>query len=789
MIQLDPVAALLLAAIVALWLAAAVAAIIIGLRRDASARARAREIAGQSALLASAPAISFLATPDGRLLSDGRLSHWLGLDKEPAWTAELAGGEGGISVVDAEGLVADITAARQAGRPFERALRLAGTDRMLLARGLPAPAAVGEGVLVWLFDNSESEREISRLSAEVSAIGDALDSCLALIEAAPFPMWHRGPDLKLALVNSAYVAAVEGTSAEEVVISGVELIDGVEGRGPRATAEAARDSGRIKTHIVPVTLSGQRRMMRIVDVPMGEHGVAGYAFDIQDLEQTRAEFDHFQEAQRDLFDRLSAGVAQFAADRSLVFYNQPFLQFFALAPEWLADRPEFDRVLDRMRETQHLPEARDFPGWRSERRAWFNAVDAIEEMWTIPGGQHLRVVAQPLPNGGLLLFFEDRTEQVQLSSARDTLLRVRTATFDNLFEAIGVFAADGRLHIWNQGFRDIWGLSEADLAQNLRVDAMVELVAAKLADPSRAQLLRDLVRIATVDRQARTGRMALADGRHFDFAVVPLPDGNALFTLLDITASRGIEEALRGRADALEEADKLKTAFVANMSYELRVPLTSIAGFAELLDAGYAGELPPVAREYVDAILTSVGRLGSLVEDVLDLTQGAAGNLPLAEEDVVIGDVLAEAIEAATAAAEAKSISLSTDIAPDLGMVRGDPRRLRQIADHLLNNAITYTPRAGRVAIEAQGGRDQIVWIVADTGQGMDEAQRARVFDSYPRIDASNDEGKQLIGIGLPLTRQLVEAHGGSILLESEAGKGTHVTITLPRRLGEEALV
>jgi signal transduction histidine kinase len=788
MIQLDPIAAMVLAVIAALWVAAGVAAIIMGLRRDAVAKMRARDLERQGALLATAPALPFRVSLDGRIGADPRLGHWLGLPSTPtSIEAMAADGEGGISVVDAEGLAADVAAANQAGRPFERILHLAGTDRVLMARGRPAPQAIGDGVIIWLFDASDAERTITQLSGEAIAISDALDSCLALIEAAPFPMWHRGPDLKLALVNSAYVRAVEGESAEDVVTRGVELIDAAEGRPPRATALAARDSGRIKTHVIPVTLGGQRRTMRIVDVPMGEHGVAGYAFDIQDLEQTRGELDRFQDAQRELFDRLSAGVAQFAPDRSLTFFNQPFVQFFGLPPEWLVDHPEFDRVLERMRETQRLPEARDFPGWKAERRAWFKAVDAVEETWTIPGGQHLRVVAQPLPNGGLLLFFEDRTEQVQLSSARDTLLRVRAATFDNLFEAIGVFAADGRLHIWNQSFRDIWGLSDADLAQNLRVDAMVELVAAKLADPSRAQLLRDLVRIATVDRQARTGRMALADGRYFDFAVVPLPDGNALFTLLDITASRGIEEALRGRADALEEADKLKTAFVANMSYELRVPLTSIAGFAELLDGGYAGELPGVAQEYVKAILASVGRLGSLVEDVLDLTQGAAGNLPLAEEQIELASLLGEAIETARKAAEAKPIALFVDIDADLGTLRGDPRRLRQIADHLLDNAITYTPPRGRVTVRVHGDDDMIVWSVADTGPGMDAAQRAGVFDTYPRIDASNEEGKQLIGIGLPLTRQLVEAHGGSITLESEPGRGTTVTIHLPRRHGDMA--
>ena len=92
----------------------------------------------------------------------------------------------------------------------------------------------------------------------------------------------------------------------------------------------------------------------------------------------------------------------------------------------------------------------------------------------MPGGTHLRVVGHRLPDGGLLLIFEDRTEQVQLASARDTLLRVRTATFDNLFEALGVFAGDGRLQIWNDRFRQIWGFEEEFLATHPRIDALVE---------------------------------------------------------------------------------------------------------------------------------------------------------------------------------------------------------------------------------------------------------------------------------------------------------------------------
>jgi signal transduction histidine kinase len=220
------------------------------------------------------------------------------------------------------------------------------------------------------------------------------------------------------------------------------------------------------------------------------------------------------------------------------------------------------------------------------------------------------------------------------------------------------------------------------------------------------------------------------------------------------------------------------------MSYELRVPLTSIAGFAELLEGGYAGELPETANEYVTAILTSVGRLGSLIEDVLDLTQGAAGNLPLSEEHIDIAPLLTQSVADAAAAADARPLTLTVDIAPDIGLMRGDPRRLRQIIDHLLTNAIAYTAPNGRVRLKAYADGDTIIWSVSDNGQGMNPDQRARVFDQYPRIDAHNDEGRPIIGIGLPLTRQLVEAHGGTVTLDSETGKGTNVTIRFQRRLG-----
>jgi signal transduction histidine kinase len=468
----------------------------------------------------------------------------------------------------------------------------------------------------------------------------------------------------------------------------------------------------------------------------------------------------------------------------LVFCNLPFRQMFAIKPEWVAEKPDFDRLLDRMRETRHLPETRDFPKWKAELRAWFQRPrGAIEDNWVLPAGQHIRLLAQPLPDGGLLLIFEDRTEQTKLASARDTLLRVRRATMDNLFEAIGVFEASGRLSNWNMRFREIWGFEEAFLIGHPRADALAQAVAPLLAVAEDAVGLEDSVRTATIGRRRTGARLTLKDGRCFEYAAVPLPDGAALFTMLDITASQQIEKILRDRAETLEEADRLKTAFVAHMSYELRTPLTSIQGFSEMLLDGLAGEINVQVRDYVSAILASAIRLGALVDDVLDLTQSAADAVRLDRASVDVVRLLTTAIEALEEEAAAKQVTLVADIDPAIGSVLGDANRLRRALDHVLQNAVAYTPAGGRVLLHAYGQASSVGIIISDNGPGMNPAEQVRALDRFSRAgpDMRSDKDGSL-GIGLPLAKQLIESHGGTLRLISEVGAGTTVEIELPRR-------
>ena len=768
--------------IAALWVALGVALAILAARRLRRAQAVLGAARTLRSLLDAAPARAMLVHPDGRVEADTLLVRELGFQDPPQRLGDLAADDHGFHRDDLEAIGPALDDVRLGGAEVRRKLHLAGSDRVVELRVALAPPPARPGtLLLWLFDISDADAERAKLGRRLQQTEGALDALTHLIESAPFPMWYRGPDLSLGLVNAAFVAAVEGRDAAEVIERGSELIDAVGLESARAGAEAALETGKPFSRVQPATIGQERRMLRLVDVPLPTGAVAGFAIDIQDLEDARIELAHHQESQRELADRMTAGAVQFDGDRNLAFFNQPFAIMAQLEPEWLAEKPEFDRILERMRENGRIPEVRDFPAWKAERRGWFTSPEeTVEEDWMLANGDHIRILGQPLPDGGLRLIFEDRTEQVRLASARDTLLRVRAATFDNLFEVISVFASDGRLYLWNRRFSELWDLDEAWLAEHPRVDELVPAMAKRLVNPTAAAQVRELVRSTTSGRQSGTGRVSLTDGRHFDFAAVPLPDGNALFTMIDVTDSSRIEAALRERATALEEADRVKTDFVANMSYELRTPLTSIGGFAEMLAAGYAGQLPTAAADYVGAILESVERLSKLINDVLDLTQGDTRGVVLERERVDIAGMCRAAAKALAERVESKGQALEIDIEPNTGSVIGDARRLRESVEHILRNAVSYTDEGGRISLKAHGTDDAVVVSVHDNGPGIAEEDQAQVFARFHR-SGPGARGEAALGLGLPLTRQFIEAHGGTVELESALSKGTTVTISIPR--------
>jgi signal transduction histidine kinase len=771
----DSLPTALIGILMALWLVGATVAIWVGLSLRRQSLKMLRQTSRLARLLETAPAFPVVVKGDGRIEAADRFSRMMGLAAPAGSLTDLGGhGDAGLSTTDLANLEDKVRETQRTGKDFALPLAIEGSQRRLLVIGGIADAVIypNGAALLWFFDSTDSLRELEHKTQESELARAAFAALAGLIEAAPLPMWHRSPDMKLNFVNRAYVTAVGATDGLQVAEDGIELLEPEGGRDAASFASEALTAGQQAERTVSATLNGDRRQLRVFDIPLGASGVAGLAIDIQELTEARNELREISDAQRDLLNMMSAGVVQFGADRVLTFANLPFQRLFAFRDQWLAEKPEFARVLDRMRENGKLPEVRDFPAWRGEREEWFRSAEPSEENWLLPDGTHLRVLAQPVPDGGLLLIFEDRTEQAQLASARDILLRVRTATFDNLFEGIAVFAADGRLSIWNRLFAEIWGLADDILIKHPRLDELLPLLATHLKKPSQITIIGELVRMTTANREQRRSKAIFADGRMFQIATIPLPDGNALFTMLDMSDSLKIEQALRDRNSALLEADGIKAKFLANMSYEFRTPLTSISGFADLLKAGVAGELNDQALEYVDAILMSSARLTDQINTVLDYSQSEAGVLPIAPEEVDVRALLADISETKAEFAAERGISLHQqfDAAPTKFSL--DPKRVGQAVGQILDNAIRYHKSGGEVLLFAREAGDALEIVVSDNGPGMSSKNQAAIFDSQDGV---------LQGLGLPLAKQLIESHTGSFKLESKAGEGTTVIMILPR--------
>lgn len=775
--EMTPSAMALLGLLLAAWTFGAVWLVVGSLQRARAARQARSTVRRLSRMIDDAPAIPLVVRADGKIEGPDRLANWLGLDKLPGFLSEL---EGGLVAEDLKDLREAVRRTQKTAAPFSMVVTPKGSTKSLAVRGQQADPAIASGgaALVWWFDFSESQGELSRLRQETARARNDFAALVGLIEAAPMPMWFRGPEMDLRLVNSAYVSAVAAKDAASVVEEQVELVETVDGLTAAQVAGQAHSRDMPVERIVQATVGSERRALRVSDLPLGEEGVAGFAIDIEEMEEQTRAFRAFRAAQRSMLDQLSIGVAQFDPDRRLSFSNQPFQRIFALPTSTRVDPPDFHRFLDLARDAGRLPETRDFPEWRAELAGWFLEDAPVEDAWTLPDSTHLRIVAQPLPDGGLVLVAEDRSEQLALSATRDTLLRTRTATFDSLFESLAVFAPDGRMQLWNRRFPAIWGLPEEFFDEHPHVDELLDRISNRLARPAQRKAIGDVVRGATLDRQQRGGRVVLSDGRTLEFAGVPLPDGNGLLTVLDVTDSTKAEEALRERNQALEEADAVKTRFLANMSYEFRTPLTSIGGFAELLQSGVAGELSDQGNDYVAAIIASVERLSQQIESVLDLTQSEAGLLPIATEDVELLSFATQVVRAREDALDAKNITLDLRGDKSAGHVQADRRQLSRAIGNLLDNAITATPDGGRILVALSRRKSGARIVISDNGKGMRPSELARALDGYRLPGSESKEGKR--GLGLPLARQLIEAHGGRLEIQSEKGAGTTATVKLP---------
>ena len=584
------------------------------------------------------------------------------------------------------------------------------------------------------------------------------------------PAWIAAADGAPVWVNAAWLAAAGAASLDEAAERGASFDKGAE-----SLASEAANLGSKRQALRWTTLGGRRRAFQVTAQPLEGGGVGVWTDDVTETEELREALKRHVEAHDETLNHIADAVAIFGEGKRLIFHNTAFAELWGLEPAWLADRPTHGEVLDRLRQRRRLPETVDYAKWKAaELDRYEDTSTGPDDLWSLPDGRTLKVGRQPHPMGGVVLLFSDITGELRLKAQYNGQIQVQQATLDKLNDAVAVFGSDGRLRLHNEAFELFWNVTGDQLQVAHDFEGVVELCVRRLHDMN---FWRDLKgRVADPDPQARapiSGEVKTSDSRIVVYQSRPLPDGATLIAFADVTDARKLESALADRSAALAEAERLKRDFVGNVSYELRTPLTTIIGYSELLER--SGEnLSERGRGHAAAVRTAATQLARSIDDVLDMAQIDADEMALDLEDVRVADLLAEAAARWQKEAEAAQVVIQVEHPEDIGLLRGDVRRLAQTLDHLAENALRQTPPGGVVTLAARRGLGEVQLQVTDTGRGIPFHVQAHIFDRF----IGRERGGP--GLGLALVKALVELHGGWVALESEPGAGATFTCHLP---------
>ena len=636
------------------------------------------------------------------------------------------------------------------------------------------------GALLWFHDVSTHKRSEKRLYSECENLKQELNITSLLMNSVPFAMWHRNAAMDIDYHNLAYSRYVDD-ALEEYTSSDIDDEPNIKElyNKSRDLAKWANETNKAQNEKQHLIINGERKLFTITEVPIENGEMIGYAQDLTSQEEIESKLKQYISAQSDLLESTSSAMAIYGADTQLQFYNQAFVRLWELDEKWLATKPKYSEILELLREKRKLPEQANFREFKQQHiRMFTNLIEPHNEFFYLPDGKALRVLVIPHALGGLLFAYEDMTDKLAFERSYNTLIAVQRATLDNLHEGVAVFGQNGRLKLSNPTYAKIWHLEPELVHNEPHITDILEKTKFLYRYGNDWDGFKDAIIAQTSKRVPVLQRLERSDGSVIDAMCVPLPDGAALMTYVDVTDSTLVERSLRERNEALEDADRLKSEFLANVSYELRSPLTSIIGFAEVLSKQYFGDLNSNQGEYIDGIYKSSQTLLSLINDILDIASIEAGQMTLDIDEFSIYEVLSSVVPLTKERLRENNIDLTIECKPDIGSMRADERRIRQIIFNLLSNAIKFTDSDGKITLGAQLGdeKDEIVIWIEDNGIGIPSDEQLAVFDKFFKSDSTKLRDTPGTGLGLSVVKNFVELHHGHIELESSPGQGTRIT-------------
>ena len=687
--------------------------------------------------------------------------------------------------------------------------------------------------------------------SRISALRSADERLTSLATSVPGVVYQRrvapDGDIRYTYISDG-ARDLFGVSPEEIINDPKALFD-CHGPGYRANFRerllaASRDLAMWDVEAEIITRDGKRKFTHAIARPHRQPDGAvlwdGIILDttrIKEAEITAAAAEARTRAA--ILESISQGLVLFDPEDHLVTCNSHFLALYPHMKNTVQPGASYESMATA--EIRDSVEAND--GASAERSLRERLKLHGQTQHTIErelvDGRWILINEQHTPDGGTVILHTDVTDlkrrEQELRQAKDlaeganeslaeTNLKLDIA-LENMTQGLTLFDTDQRLVLTNRRYAELYDVTAELLEPGTAIDAHVRCTVSKVrgADTDMAALAEVRLRQAS-SRRRSTFRQRLQDGRVIEVIHQPLRDGGAVETFADVTdeaaaqqALRESEESMRERVvelldtrrrleqqgrelqalaeslararDDAEAANRSKSEFLANMSHELRTPLNAVIGFSEALKGELFGPLgDPRYRDYAEDIHQSGNHLLELINDILDLSKVEAGELEIREELAEISEVVSSCRRLVMGRAGKAGVAVEADDATDLPVVRVDEIKLKQIMLNLMSNAVKFTEAGGTVKVTvARTGDGGIDLTVADSGIDIAPEHIETVLLPFRQVESALNRKYAGTGLGLPLVKALIEAHGGHLTLTSEVGVGTTAVVHLPHwRVVEE---
>lgn len=657
------------------------------------------------------------------------------------------------------------------------------SDRSIHVQG----RKTAEGNTVFLYSDVTRQKEAER------RLRDAIE-----YQSGGFALYDS--EMRLITCNSAFASLIPGMPQwRQPGVPFRELMQAVASSGvvPDLAPDKANDYVEFWVNYAanpnrPVELNlGNNRWIQIEGRRTAEGNTVVLFADLSRLKERERELAQTQERLAEAIENQSGGFALYGPDLRLITCNAAFAQIQPHVPEWRTPGVPLTDVLEAVARNNSFPgtEAMAPQEYAAYWHAYMRNPDRPIQLY-VGDNRWLQLEARRTPNGNTVVLFNDLSKLKQRERELATAQERLTAAIENLVDGFAYFDADERLVICNEAYRAFMQYAPKAIAPGYTIEEGLRNRFTTEPLPIFPMPVEEYLQaFLRVHRGGNANvEVPTAAGRFVRIRNQRTPDGGVVVVVADISElklraaelEKARDVAERGRVEA-QAANQAKSTFLATMSHEIRTPMNGVLGMMDVLE--HQG-LNDMQRRTVGTMRDSAHALLRIIDDVLDFSKIEAGRLELEETAFSLSGLIESVVATFAGQARGKGLKLVSEIRPDShDALVGDPTRVRQILFNLLGNALKFTER-GSVRVEAGtsplgDGRARVVLTVRDTGIGLDEEERGRLFRPFAQADSSTTRRFGGSGLGLSIVRRLAQLMGGDVAVDSAPGAGSAFEVSL----------